>query len=133
MNNVFKISLVVMCLLFSVACGTESIQQEGSSAGVEQTDNTYPFVTWSGGIPYKVITEEALPDKLASTELGEVTLEVTSAELKENNQLVGQDGLSNYLKAGSLIFQLKDADENEVVLVEHEGKLYKAVRLDQEE
>lgn len=133
MMNVLKFGIVMICLLFPVACDTDSAEREESSADIARTENNDPFVTWSGGIPYKVITEEALPDKLASKELGEVTMEVTSSELTEDNQLIGQDGLSNYLKAGSLIFQLKDANTNEVILVEHEGKMYKAVRLDQEE
>ncbi|MEK5060298.1 hypothetical protein BK126_14130 [Paenibacillus sp. FSL H7-0326] len=133
MMNVLKFGIVMMCLLFPVACATDSAEREESSAGTVQTENNDPFVTWSGGVPYKVITEEVLPDKLASEELGEVTMEVTLSELTEDNELKGQDGLSNYLKAGSLIFQLKDANTNEVILVEHEGQLYKAVRLDHEE
>ena len=108
---------------------------ESENEAAEQI-SAYPFLVWANGGTFKIITEETLPDKLIGKKLGEVSSTLTDDEVGNLEQ--GQtyekldriDGESNYLKKGSAIYQLKKADANEVVLVEHNGSLYKAVRID---
>ncbi|MEF3354173.1 hypothetical protein PV403_13445 [Paenibacillus sp. GYB006] len=97
--------------------------------------SAYPFLVWADGGTFKIITEGNLPDKLKGKKLGEVSSTLTDEEVGNLEQgqtyekLDRADGESNYLKKGSAIYQLKKADASEVVLVEHNGSLYKAVRI----
>ncbi|MCM3784384.1 hypothetical protein M3231_15475 [Neobacillus mesonae] len=124
MTKLLKISIVALCLLSTAACASEPKPAKPNVNAEEQTAS-YPFIIWGNGSMFKIITNDSLPKKLASEELGKVTATQSSAEQQEY-----QDGVSNYLKEGSAVYRLKDADDQEVILVEHGNELYKAVRID---
>ncbi|WP_211745390.1 hypothetical protein [Paenibacillus sp. Marseille-Q4541] len=109
--------------------------QDGTEMEAENEFSAYPFLVWANGGTFKIILDEALPNKLIGKKLGAVSSTLTEEEvgrLEEGQtyqKLDRIDGESNYLKQGSSIYQLKKADANEVVLVEHQGSMYKAVRI----
>ncbi|WP_454192033.1 hypothetical protein [Paenibacillus sp. Marseille-Q7038] len=117
----------------------EVVKEDLASADSENEANeqisAYPFLVWANGGTFKIITEENLPDKLKGKKLGEVSTTLTDEEVGNLEQgqtyekLDRADGESNYLKKGAAIYQLKKADASEVVLVENNGLVYKAVRI----
>lgn len=117
----------------------EVVKEDLASAESENEANeqisAYPFLVWANGGTFKIITEENLPDKLKGKKLGEVTSTLADEEVGNLEQgqtyekLDRADGESNYLKKGAAIYQLKKADASEVVLVENNGLVYKAVRI----
>lgn len=155
----FLVTMMLLIVLIISACGSSSAQEGQSDEITSQENHTeepsnqaedkasaeeesaeehvfaYPFLVWADGNTFKIITDESLPSKLIGKKLGEVTTVLTTEEvgqLKEGDtykKLDRTDGESNYLAKGSAIYQLKQADASEVVLVEHEGAIYKAVRI----
>lgn len=113
----------------------EDLASAESENEASEQISAYPFLVWADGGTFKIITEGNLPDKLKGKKLGEVSSTLTDEEVGNLEQgqtyekLDRADGESNYLKKGSAIYQLKKADASEVVLVEHNGSLYKAVRI----
>ena len=113
----------------------EDLASAESENEASEQISAYPFLVWADGGTFKIITEGNLPDKLKGKKLGEVSSTLTDEEVGNLEQgqtyekLDRADGESNYLKKGSAIYQLKKADVSEVVLVEHNGSLYKAVRI----
>lgn len=113
----------------------EDFDSAGSANEADEQISAYPFLVWADGGTFKIITQENLPDKLKGKKLGEVSATLSDEEVGNLEQgqtyekLDRTDGESNYLKKGSAIYQLKKADASEVVLVENNGLLYKAVRI----
>lgn len=113
----------------------EDYDSAGSANDADEQISAYPFLVWADGGTFKIITQENLPDKLKGKKLGEVSATLSDEEVGNLEQgqtyekLDRTDGESNYLEKGSAIYQLKKADASEVVLVENNGLLYKAVRI----
>ncbi|WIV18196.1 hypothetical protein QPK24_17570 [Paenibacillus polygoni] len=120
--------------------GEEEVVKEDLASAESENEaseqvSAYPFLVWADGGTFKIITEGNLPDQLKGKKLGEVSSTLTDEEVGNLEQgqtyekLDRADGESNYLKKGSAIYQLKKADTSEVVLVENNGLLHKAVRI----
>ncbi|MBD7967699.1 hypothetical protein [Paenibacillus gallinarum] len=113
----------------------EDLASAESNNEANEQISAYPFLVWADGGTFKILTEENLPDKLKGKKLGEVSSTLTDEEVGNLEQgqtyekLDRADGQSNYLKKGAAIYQLKKADASEVVLVENNGLVYKAVRI----
>lgn len=88
------------------------------------------FVVWNGKLSYTVLRHAELPSSKAGNKLGEVTRtmnEDPAASYDDSESVIPRDGDSS-LPVGTAIYQLAGAPVDKVLLIEIDGRYYKAIR-----